>query len=47
MLGYDAITHYQCCSDSTLNPRASENMVAFFASTGIDWYYVELGLFGK
>ena len=47
MLGYDAITHYQCCSDSTLNPRASENMVAFFANTASDWYYVELGLFGK
>jgi len=47
MLGYDEIPHYLCCSDSVLNPRASENMVSFFARTGDDWYYVELGLFSQ
>ena len=47
MLEYDDIPHYLCCSNSILNPRASENMVSFFARSGNDWFYVELGLFSK
>jgi len=44
-LGYEKITHYQCCSGSVLNPIPAENMVAFFAQKDGTWYYVELGNF--
>lgn len=44
-LGYGSIPHYRCCSESVLNPTPAENMVAFFAQRGDDWYYVELGVF--
>lgn len=44
-LPYDSIPHYNCCSASTINPLPAENMVAFYALTGDDWYYVELGDF--
>jgi hypothetical protein len=45
-LGYTEVLHYGCCSAATLNPRISPNMVAFFASKGNTWYYVEAGVFG-
>jgi hypothetical protein len=45
-LGYEEVLHYGCCSASTLNPHVAENMVAFFASRGDMWYYVEIGVFG-
>lgn len=44
-LGFDQVTHYNCCAESTLNPVQAEQMVAFFAQRGQDWYYVELGDF--
>lgn len=44
-LGYTAITHYECCSDSVLNPAPAQSMVAFFAQHGDEWYYVEIGSF--
>jgi len=47
MLGYDYISHYNCCSATVTNPIQARNMVAFFARTGDDWYYVELGDFAK
>jgi hypothetical protein len=47
MLGYDEILHYNCCSESALNPVQAQDMVAFFARTGDTWYYSELGVFGK
>lgn len=46
-LPYDEIPHYGCCSASLLNPVQAENMVAFYAYTGDDWYYVELGDFNQ
>ncbi|MFN2112075.1 MAG: hypothetical protein ACK2TT_03055 [Anaerolineales bacterium] len=46
-LPYQEILHYGCCSASTLNPQPAENMVAFYAHTGDDWYYVELGNFSE
>jgi len=46
-LPYDQIPHFGCCSASTLNPLPSENMVAFYALTGEDWFYVELGVFSE
>ncbi len=46
-LGYDEIPHYNCCSASTLNPMIAQNMVAFFARQGSDWYYVEIGAFDQ
>jgi hypothetical protein len=42
-LPYNEIPHYNCCSASTLNPIPAENMVAFYALTGDQWYYIELG----
>jgi len=42
-LPYEAILHHGCCSAAVLNPIQAENMVAFFAYTGDDWFYVELG----
>jgi len=44
-LGFDRIPHYECCSESTLNPVHAKNMVAFFAVQGSLWRYVEIGLF--
>lgn len=44
-LGYTAITHYECCSDSVLNPAPAKTLVAFFAQQGGDWYYVQIGSF--
>jgi hypothetical protein len=44
-LGYSEIPHYLCCSASAFNPLAAENMVAFYASTGEQDYYVEIGNF--
>ena len=44
-LPYDTIPHYNCCSASTINPLPAEKMVAFYALTADDWYYVELGGF--
>ena len=54
--GYSEVLHYGCCSASMLNPRVSQNMVAFFARTpalaggareGSTWYYVEIGVFNR
>jgi hypothetical protein len=45
MLGYDEITHYNCCSESAMNPIQAQDMVAFFARKGDAWFYVELGKF--
>lgn len=44
-LNYTDIPHYLCCSASAFNPKASENMVAFFASNANGEYYVEIGKF--
>jgi hypothetical protein len=44
-LPYSQILHYGCCSASTLNPIPAENMVAFYALAGDQWFYVELGDF--
>jgi hypothetical protein len=44
-LPYDSIPHYLCCSASQLNPIQAENMVAFYAMLGDQWFYVELGNF--
>jgi hypothetical protein len=46
-LPYDQIPHFGCCSASTLNPLPAKNMVAFYAQTGEDWFYVELGAFSQ
>jgi hypothetical protein len=46
-LPYEEIIHYGCCSAATLNPITAERMVAFFATTGEDWFYVELGDFSQ
>jgi hypothetical protein len=43
--GYDEIPHYGCCSDSEVNPRSAQNLVAFFARRDGAWYYVEMGVF--
>jgi hypothetical protein len=45
-LGYSQIPHYNCCSESTLNPVQARQMVAFFAQRGQTWTYDELGVFG-
>jgi hypothetical protein len=44
-LPYDHIPHYYCCAEDTLNPVQAEQMVAFFAQQGEQWFYVELGDF--
>lgn len=44
-LPYEHILHYGCCSAASLNPIPAENMVAFFALIGDDWFYIELGVF--
>ena len=46
-LPYDSIPHYMCCSAAALNPVPAENMVAFYAFTGDDWFYTELGIFNQ
>jgi hypothetical protein len=46
-LPYDQIPHFNCCSASTLNPLPVKNMVAFYAQTGEDWFYDELGVFSQ
>ncbi len=46
-LDYTQIPHYNCCSESVINPVPAENMVAFFAQRDGAWYYVELGAFGE
>ncbi len=46
-LPYDEIPHYNCCSAYVINPIPAENMVAFFARTGDQWFYVELGDFSQ
>lgn len=45
LLGYDEVSHYQCCSGSALNPQRAQNMVSFFARKGATWYEVEIGDF--
>ena len=45
LAGYDEIPHYGCCSESELNPRTAQNLVAFFARRGGAWYYIEIGVF--
>ena len=35
MLSYDEVPHFNCCSESVLNPIAALEMVAFFARTGV------------
>lgn len=44
-LGFDQVTHYQCCSGTVLNPIHAQEMIAFFAQRNGLWYYVEIGLF--
>jgi len=44
-LPYDQIPHYRCCAEDTINPVQTEQMVAFFAQQGEQWFYVELGNF--
>lgn len=46
-LPFDQIPHYNCCSESTINPVQAEDMVAFFGREGDDWYYTELGKWEK
>lgn len=45
LAGYDAIPRYNCCSESQINPRQAQAMVAFFARRHQTWYYVEIGVF--
>jgi hypothetical protein len=44
-IGYDDIPHYGCCSAGALNPRIAQNIIGFFAWRGLQWYYVEIGVF--
>ena len=44
-LGYTQIPHYQCCSAAELNPKSTQNQVAFFAQRDREWYYVEIGVY--
>ncbi len=46
-LDYTRIPHYNCCSESVINPIPAENMVSFFALRGETWYFVDLGAFGE
>jgi len=46
-LGFDEITHYNCCSASSLNPTIYPNLVTFFGRKGETWYYAEIGVFGQ
>ncbi len=45
LAGYDEIPRYNCCSESQLNARRAQDMVAFFARRARTWYYVEIGVF--
>ena len=44
-LPYGEIHHYGCCSAAGVNPIQADNMVAFCALIGDDWYCVEPGIF--
>lgn len=44
-LNFSYVPHYNCCSESEINPTKSQNMVGFFAQRDSSWYYVELGNF--
>jgi hypothetical protein len=44
-LNLDGVRHYGCCSAGELNPRMAQNMIAFFAWRGDQWYYIEIGVF--
>jgi hypothetical protein len=46
-LGYDEIPHYNCCSASSLNPRAHPNLVTFYGRRGDTWSYGEIGVFDQ
>ncbi len=46
-LGYDEIPHYNCCGESSLNPKIYPNLVTLFGRKGQDWYYTEIGVFGQ
>lgn len=46
-LDYDQIPHYQCCSGAQINPKVSQNMIAYFAQRNDKWYYVEIGVYKK
>lgn len=45
LAGYDEIPRYYCCSESQLNARQAQDMVALFARRNQTWYYVEIGVF--
>ncbi len=45
LAGYDLLPRYGCCSESEINARQAQNMVAFFARRNQTWYYVEIGAF--
>jgi len=45
LLGYDAVSHYGCCSGAEMNPRPRADMVSFFAQQGGVWFYVEIGAY--
>ncbi len=44
-LGYDGVSHNNCCSGFAYNIQAYENMVAFFSMKDDVQYYVEIGVF--
>jgi hypothetical protein len=46
-LGYDEIPHYNCCGESSLNPKIYPNLVAFLGRKGEAWFYAEIGVFGQ
>jgi hypothetical protein len=41
-LGYDDVPHYRCCSEAALNPRARQEAVLFFGTSGEQWTFVEM-----
>ena len=41
-LGYDAISHYGCCSAAQRNPRMFTNLIVFFGSRGPTDYFVQI-----
>lgn len=41
-LGFDDISHYLCCGDSGLNPKARQGAVLFFGNNGSKWYFVRI-----
>jgi hypothetical protein len=46
-LGYDEIPHYNCCGESSLNPKIYPNLVTFLGRKGDAWYYTEIGVFSQ